>query len=234
MISTRKLEAELLDELPASAPEAVHSRGDLRRLNALMGSVRILARTAQDLRVPPPNTVVELACGDGELVLKLLRRQGWRPQRLILIDQQPVVSEETQRSLGQHAEGVEIVKADVFAWLQETGRERVDVITTNLFLHHLPDERLGVLLGLIAAKANAFIACEPRRSAFALLNARLVGLIGCNHVTRHDAVVSVQAGFAGNELERLWPQDAAWQRIETASGLFSHRFGTVRAGSRRA
>jgi hypothetical protein len=69
-----------------------------------------------------------------------------------------------------------------------------------------------------------FVACEPRRSALALGASRLVGLIGCNEVTRYDAPISVRAGFAGRELSGLWPAGGAWQLREGARGLFSHCF----------
>ncbi len=51
---------------------------------------------------------------------------------------------------------------------------------------------------------------------------RLLPLIGCNRVTRHDAAVSVQAGFTGAELTALWP--AGWRITESAAGLFTHSF----------
>ena len=49
-----------------------------------------------------------------------------------------------------------------------------DVITTNLFLHHLDEGKLARLLALAAAKARGFVACEPRRSSAALLASHLV------------------------------------------------------------
>lgn len=227
-MAARQLEAELLDELPASAPEAIHSRGDLRRINALMGNARWLASTAQQLEVSAPKIMVELASGDGVLLLRLLERTGWRPEQLILIDQQPVVTEETRRELQQHCGALKVVAADVFAWLKSEGTLVADLITTNLFLHHFTNEKLRDLLGLIAAKSEAFIACEPERSGFAYFNTRLLGLIGCNQVTRHDAAISVRAGFQGDELTRMWPQDVAWQVIEWQRGLFSHCLGARR------
>ena len=54
--------------------------------------------------------------------------------------------------------------------------------------------------------------------------AKLVGLIGCNSVTRHDAVVSVRAGFTNRELSDLWPTQGAWLLQEQRAGLFSHLF----------
>ena len=43
----RSLQAELLDELPANDPRAVGSRHDLRRINALMGNARLMARAVR-------------------------------------------------------------------------------------------------------------------------------------------------------------------------------------------
>jgi hypothetical protein len=55
---------------------------------------------------------------------------------------------------------------------------------------------------------------------------RLLWAIGCNSVTRHDAAVSVGAGFAGSELAALWPPAPAgrWNLVEESAGLFSHLF----------
>jgi hypothetical protein len=58
----------------------------------------------------------------------------------------------------------------------------------------------------------------------ALQASRLLGLIGCNEVTRHDAVVSVRAGFVDQELSALWPERTRWHLQEEAAGLFSHCF----------
>jgi len=70
------------------------------------------------------------------------------------------------------------------------------------------------------------VAVEPRRSAPALTCSRLLWAIGCNTVTRHDAVVSVGAGFAGRELAALWPSATPdhWDLAEESAGLFGHLF----------
>jgi hypothetical protein len=63
-----------------------------------------------------------------------------------------------------------------------------------------------------------------------LAGSRLVGLIGCNDVTRHDAPASVKAGFTGAELTRAWPDQAGWLVREWRSGPFSHAFTARKAG----
>ena len=77
---------------------------------------------------------------------------------------------------------------------------------------------------LISGRTNGFAACEPRRYPAALRASRWLWLLGCNQVTRHDAVASVRAGFDGRELSGFWPGNGNWQLREEAAGLFSHRF----------
>ena len=83
---------------------------------------------------------------------------------------------------------------------------------------------MAELFALAARRTQAFIACEPRRSTLALAGSRLLGVVGCNDVTRHDAVVSVRAGFSGRELSALWPAAGGWKLDERARGPFSHAF----------
>ena len=69
-----------------------------------------------------------------------------------------------------------------------------------------------------------FVAVEPRRAVWPMFCSRLLWTIGCNSVTRHDAVVSVRAGFFGNELSMLWTDKKNWQLTEQSAGPFSHLF----------
>jgi hypothetical protein len=94
----------------------------------------------------------------------------------------------------------------------------------NLFLHHFPAAQLAELLRAAASLARAFVAVEPRRSERALFCSRLLRLIGCNRVTRHDAPISIRAGFAGQELSQLWPTGGGWSLRERPAGWSSHLF----------
>jgi hypothetical protein len=148
----------------------------------------------------------------------------------LLIDRQSLLAPETTasfRELGWRAQAVTI---DVHAWLGQNTRIVPDVIVANLFLHHFDTAALAGLLSQIARRTNVFIACEPRRSRVALMAARTLGLIGCNDVTRHDAVASAHAGFSHEELTNAWPDRAGWTLREEAYGLFSHCFVATRNG----
>lgn len=123
-----------------------------------------------------------------------------------------------------------MVRADVLAWLAAPDTGRRPIIVANLFVHHFAGARLRALLEGIAGHAGAFLCCEPRRSRFALQSSRMLGAIGCNDVTRHDAVASVRAGFSARELSSLWPRPNEWSLQEGPAGWFSHLF-CARRGS---
>ena len=227
----RVVEPELLDALAPDDPRAIRSRADLRRINRLMATQSLLGNALDAmLQGPTPMRLVELGTGDGTLLLRLAQRraQHWPNITLGLLDLQPVVGNETlagYRALGWQ---VEVIHADVFDWLGQPQGESKPIVFSNLFMHHFDGQRLRALLAGIADRAHAFVCLEPRRSQFALLGSRLLGVIGCNDVTRHDALASVRAGFSAHELSTRWPNPTAWNLQESAAGLFSHRFQAVR------
>jgi hypothetical protein len=194
---SRLLEPEWLDELPADDPRAVRSRADLRRVNAIMGNARVIARHLGEAR-----RVADLGGGDGSLMRAVERKLG-RKLDITIVDR--------------------IAGIEVFEFLAAPG-EPLDAVVANLFLHHLAEHDLRQLFCLAALRAPLFVACEPRRSRFALGASRLLGLIGCNDVTRHDAVISVRAGFSGAELSRIWPAAQSWTLTEKLAPPFSHLF----------
>ncbi len=227
----RVIKPEWLDVLPPDDPEAIKSRKDLQRLNWWMrhaGRMSRLLRQAGAERWR--ERVVDLGAGDGRFLLEVLRRLG-PPQRgatAVLVDRQQLVSAPTREAFHRLGWEVEVVGADVFDWLATASVPAGTALIANLFLHQSPDEKLKRLLQLAATRGETFAACEPRRSPLALAASRLLGFIGCNALTRHDAPISVRAGFAARELSALWPADDGWELREMNAGLFSHCFLAVR------
>ncbi len=224
----RTLEPEWLDELPAEDPRAVRSRRDLRLMNRVMGHAGIIGRTLGSRAASDAPAIAELGAGDGTLLVRIAEKARWSGGAdIVLVDRQPVVSAvtgERYRNLGCR---VSVDADDVFDWLAK-GTLQYDAIVANLFLHHFEDAELAKLLALAASRTKLFVGCEPRRARLPLAGSHLLGLIGCNDVTRHDAVLSVRAGFSGRELSALWPQ-GGWTLEERHAGLFSHLFAARRA-----
>lgn len=222
----RVVHPELLDELPSDDPRAIRSRKDLRRLNRIMGHARMVATLLRRANFHSwGKGIVDLGAGDGAFLLSVAPHL---PRlHAVLVDKRGVIDEQVFdgfRALGWSLEGF---GSDVFETLSEMPSVRGPAAIANLFLHHFCTDELKRLLQLIAERVDLFIACEPRRSGLALAASRLVRCIGCNHVTRHDAVASVRAGFADHELTDLW-KATDWQIEEGKFGLFSHYFFAAR------
>jgi Methyltransferase domain len=226
----RIVQPELLDDLAPGDARAIHSRADLRRLNRVMRHAAILSAALVRYASRPPRVIAELGAGDGTLMLALARQLSsrWPGVRVILLDRQELVSNATRSSFDALGWKAQAVTADVFEWLA-ADRTACDVIIGNLFLHHFPDDRLAELLRLIAQHSDLFVACETRRDWPSFVVTPFLGLLGCNSVTRHDARLSVEAGFVGRELSALWPARDDWQLTERRAMFFTHFFAASRS-----
>lgn len=227
---------ELLDELSPDDPRARRSRGDLRRIHVAMGSAAILARALARVRPgAPPRRIVELGAGDGTLLLQVARRLGWRDVELTLLDRVDLLDDTTRAAYAALGWHVRAKRGCALDWARAAARrdaagsgEHYDLCVASLFLHHFAADDLGDLLHGVAARADAFVALEPRRGRLARFGSRMVALLGANAVTRADAVTSVDAGFAGGELSSSWPSGPHWHLVERAAGPFAHSFVATR------
>jgi hypothetical protein len=222
----RSVRPEWLDVLDPEDPRACRSRADLQRVNRVMGNAAILTRALHKVQCPSPRLIVELGAGDGTLLLRVVQRPAlcWQGGRIIFVDRQSIISKRTREDFNALGWDVETAETDVLTWLPHDSPESIDLMIANLFLHHFHTPQLTELLSSAASRASLFVACEPRRSYAAIAGSLLLGLIGCNDVSRHDAVISVRAGFADRELSALWPRSTRHRLEEHAAGLFSHCF----------
>ena len=229
---TRAVQPELLDELPPEDLSAMHSRRDLERLNRCMGNVEIVSKTLlASCRGKAVKRLVEWGAGDASYLLRLAGRlKGeWPGMEVTLVDRQNLGTERMRSAFARYGWRATFVQADILEWLSRE-EFQVDLIIANLFLHHFRNEDLQTMFRHATQHTRLFIACEPARSAFSLLACKFLGLIGCNHVTRHDAEISVRAGFTNRELSELWPPSSGWQLQEGPAGLFSHLFFARKRG----
>ena len=219
-MTSRVVTPEILDELPPDDPAAQASRADLRRLNRMMGHPRLIVRELRSS--PATKRICDLGSGDGDLMLRVAKKLRWRDVHLTLVERQHLIGADKRAQFEALGWRLTVVEEDVFEALSVPRQS--EAITTNLFLHHFRPDALAELLALVAARTRLFIACEPRRSAPARIASRSIALVGCNSVTRHDAVASVNAGFANSEITAHWPDAKRWRIVERRAGLFSHLF----------
>jgi hypothetical protein len=250
-LASRVVVAEALDGMTESDPAAQRSRRDLRRIHRAMGTRAIVRRALREviestdggpLTIRRPLRVLELGAGDGTLLLRVARSLAahWPAVELTLLDRQALVEPSTIDGYAACGWIATPCVMDVLEWAsiamppaapaRSDPPVQWDLIVANLFLHHFEGPQLDALLAAIAARSTRFFACEPRRSALALIGSRLVGALGANAVTRADAVLSVHAGFRGSELSALWPRHPkGWRLREYPAGLFSHCLRAERA-----
>lgn len=225
----RLVELEWLDVLPPDDPGARRSRRDLRRVNRMMLNDVYMARWLRRVcGAAPPRVLVELGAGDATFMLRVARRlaREWPGVRVLLLDRQNIVADATLAAFRDLGWQPEIVTADVMHWAQ-AGRDTIDLVTANLFLHHFSDDELRRLFAQLARRTRYLVASEPRRARLAWYGSHLLGLLGCNRVTRHDAAISVRAGFNRTELSALWPP-GGWRLQELSLPPFSHGFVAAR------
>jgi hypothetical protein len=225
----RVVEPELLDSLPPGDRRAIQSRLDLEKINAWMGNHRVMARALRqhlEFTGNAPVNIADLGGGDGAFAGKVVSRLpgNGKGGTVTIVDRHPSASKAVLEKCTRAGWQVQLAQADVFDWLKSAGPGQATVVIANLFLHHFKEHDLKTLLCLIASKTRLFVAVEPRRSMLSLYASRLLGLIGCNEVTKHDALISIRAGFANHDLSRLWNDVARWQIEERPAGVFGHLF----------
>jgi hypothetical protein len=210
----RTLQPELLDSLPPQHPDARHSRRDLRLINRIMGNHRWFEVTLPPL-LRDGERVLELGAGTGELGCRLAAG-GTRVDGLDLCPRPEAwpASEEWHQD-------------DLLAF---PGYDRCPVVIGNLIFHQFSTAQLAGLGGTLRRSARLIVACEPfRQRGFQALFATLAPVFGANRVTRHDARVSIAAGFRADELPAaLGLNDKNWNYRCQTTALGAYRMVAIR------
>ena len=235
----RNVEPEALDSLPVDDHSARRARLDLRRIHWFMGTrgilIRAMSEILEKIGSDQPLRILEIGAGDGTLMSRVAKDlpAGRSPISFAMLDRQMLVGAATLDLYEALNWEVTVESLDVLQWAQRTidngDADRWDIVLANLFMHHFEAEDLEHILRAIRCCSRAFLACEPKRAAVPLAFSHLVGLIGANAVTRKDAVLSVHAGFNGEELSHAWGKSSGWEVREFSANLFSHCFLAIKA-----
>jgi len=189
------------------------ARRDLSIINALMGNHRwILRRLPHRLR--SNDHILEIGSGDGALARRIDRLRGSVPPFHQAALDQATAPANLPEPCTWH-------QADVFDRLFLI--ENCDLLVANLFLHHFKPDQLATIGRSVDRGPRVILACEPVRRRLHIAQLYALRTMRVHPVTRHDARVSIEAGFRGAELPYLLNLDPAfWQTtlIETFFGAY--------------
>jgi hypothetical protein len=210
----RACEPELLDSLPHDHPDAVHNRRDLRLINRIMRNRAWFERTLPSV-LRPGERVLEIGAGMGEMATAL-GRLGLRVDGLDLWPRPSAWPADRQWHV-----------ADLRTF---EGYGAYDAVIGNLIFHQFTAAELASLGARIRETARVVVACEPeRRRMSQTMVAAVAPLLGANHVTLHDARVSIAAGFLDDELPAaLGIARDAWEVSCMSTTLGASRMVAVR------
>ena len=214
---SRILEPEILDHLDHRDPAAIQSRQELALINTIMGNHRWLRSTLRR-HLNPGTSVLEIGAGDGGFLMSLMDAGLCRAEQVHAMDLVPAPAHWPQ-SAHWHKQSV----LDGVNWPQ------VDIVVCNLFLHHFDESALS-LIGAAASRARVIIACEPaRRTLHIVQGALLAALADFGHVTGNDMLVSIRAGFSGDELPAAMRLQGSWQHHTSSTLLGAYRWTATRS-----
>jgi hypothetical protein len=212
----REVIREQLDFLPEDDLRVVKNRRDLQTFNRLFGSRRWFARSLLE-HLRSEDKLLEIGAGDGSLIRDI---------------RQQVLPRFTNDLPAWHLlELKEVPPCEGPGFVRHLADVRVfpsyadfTVILGNMFLHQMQNSELAHLGKQWNEHARLLIFQETWRQPFALWGAKLLTL-PMSPVSRHDAAVSVRAGFRKGELGPLLGLDPVrWQTTVTTSIRGVYRF----------
>ncbi len=227
----RRLTPELMDDPGADPGELRRALGYIRVVNRRLGGVGALighlerwsARWPRDRAV----TLVDIGTGSADLPIAAVEwaRGAGFDLRVTGVD----VHAETLRVAGEQVEGaglgeaITLVEGDALGLMDRFEPGSFDYAHAGLFLHHLPEIEVMTALRImerLASKGivwNDLMRTRVGRAVIGVLT------IGQPEMVRHDARVSVEAGFTKREVmdyrQRLGLGWCAYR-----SSVLTHRF----------
>lgn len=234
----RHREPELMDQPSISPAEHRSALAGLQRLNALSMSVRplwrALLRFAASPSSPRPLHVLDLACGGGDVPIRLAqlaRREGVAMSIHACDVSSTAVVVAREAALSAGIPSLHTFQLDV---LRDPLPQGYDVLICSLFLHHLSTEdTIHVLRAMSQAAREGILVHDIIRSPLgyalcwigtrALSRSRVVRIDGARSVRAaysRDEIESLiaRAGLGGASVQYHWPERAllSWKRVEKA------------------
>ena len=199
---------ELLDD-PRADPELVgRELRDIARLNALFGGTRAVVRELEPFFERGKReawTLLDVGTGLGDIpraAAAAARRHGIT-LRLVGIELNRTAARLAQGADDGRGAPLAVALADGAAL--PLGPRSVDVVVASQVLHHVPRAvAVRCIAGFDRVARRAVVLADLRRSRVARAGVWAASVcLGMSRVTRHDAVVSLERGYAKGEFDEM-------------------------------
>lgn len=215
-----------MDDPDVDPAELARSLAFIRGVNRRLGGRAALLSHLQRWSASwsGPVTLLDVATGSADLPLaacEWARREG-HDLRVTGIDLHERTLDEARR-LTSGEPAIDLSRVDALRLEETFGPGSFDYVHAGLFLHHLEDaDIVRVLTGMLRVARRGVIWNDLVRSRAGLLVIHVL-TIGRPLIIRHDARVSVRAGFTRDEAMELAAR-AGWPGAAYGWNVLAHRF----------
>ncbi|MCF6407871.1 methyltransferase domain-containing protein [Chitinophaga filiformis] len=206
--SQRTLAPEIMDDFQMEGQELRDTLDQIAQVNQLLGGNSItlegVSMLMEDVRPGKEVTIVDIGCGNGDMLRALSRmahKKGWRV-KLVGIDANEYTVKYASVLSAQYPE----ITYYCMNILGEEFREmQYDIVLCTLTLHHFEDRQIMKLMSLFRRNAAiGIIINDLHRSALAYHLFQLFSrLTGMGRMAKEDGLVSILRGFKRKEIQQL-------------------------------
>ena len=198
---------EIMDQPGLSAAEHASALRGLKRIHRFSRTLPHLVKALEPAMAAAgsePVTVLDIACGGGDLLCDLAavaKARGWNAR----FSGTDISEQALEIARGNARQGGHDIRFYPWNAVGDPLPERYDVIMCTLFLHHLTEDEVVRLLGHMAAAAKSLaLADDLVRSPFGYMLAKVgCHLLSRSRVVHFDGPVSVQAAFEPGDIRKL-------------------------------
>ncbi|MEN0019533.1 MAG: methyltransferase domain-containing protein [Planctomycetota bacterium] len=226
----RVVTPELMDDPGVDRGELRRSLAYIRAVNRWLGGWSMLERWLNAWRgelSTGPVTLLDIATGSADLPVRAVAWAKARgvDLRVTAVDVHEGTLDEARRHVDEAGAGehIDVVKADAFELVDRFGVGSFDIVHAGLFVHHLRElPAMTMLAAMDRLSRHGLVWNDLMRTRIGYAAIHVMTL-GQPKIVRHDACVSVRAGFALREAKSMAVR-ADWHEPKLVSNFLTHRF----------
>lgn len=232
-ITQRRISAEHMDDPAASREQMAEALRFIRMVNRRLGgaraAVREIDRMAGEIGSDRAIRIIDIGTGAADIPMAIAQwaRSVGRRVEITAVDLHPVTLELARELVLQagFAEVITLVQGDALKLMEDYEAGSFDLAHAGMFLHHLRDiEVMTVLRIMDRLTKRGVIWNDLLRGWAGRVGVRLMTMGTPAHL-KHDARVSVEAGFTKREAMEL-ARRAGLRNAQVRTHLM-HRFTLV-------